>query len=221
MQDISIDDADELASIGERIRAARRSRGISQSELAQRVGVSQPAIANWETGVHDPRHVILGKLAETLHISRAWLADGAKGRFDHGRDSASVYLRRPLVHVPIISLEDAARVGADPAFDPRDTARDYIPVTSNSPRLFAIFAEDDAVNLAFPRDTIVVIDYGERTPTPENFFLAAPNGPPILRLWKSGPDRLEPFSSDPTHQTQYIDDPACLIGRARVSIRIF
>ena len=211
----------EQGRMGERIRAARRKRGLSQADLAQRLGVSQPAVANWESGAHDPRHIILGKLAETLDVSRTWLSEGDARTTPPGPETASGYLRRPLVHVPIISAENAAVVGDNPHMDPRDMALDYIPVTSVSARLFAIFADDDAVNLAFPKDTIVVIDYGERTPVDSAFFLAAPHGPPVLRMWRRGPARLEPYSSDPTHETVYVDDPGCIIGRARVAIRLF
>ena len=63
-------------SIGDRIRQARKSRGLSQSDLAQRVGVSQPAIANWESGIHDPRRLTLAKLAEALEAPLDWLAAG-------------------------------------------------------------------------------------------------------------------------------------------------
>ncbi|MEL6365190.1 MAG: helix-turn-helix transcriptional regulator [Pseudomonadota bacterium] len=208
------------ALLGDRIRLARRARGLSQAELAIRLGVSQPAVANWESGAHDPRHVILGKLAKTLEVSRAWLAQGGEEESGPGRLAASLYLRRPLIHAPIIAMEDAERVAHDPMFDPREAAKDFIPVTSSSTRLFAVFADDEAVNLAFPKDTIVVVDYGERTPAADAFFLAAPAGRPMLRLWRPGPDRLEPYSSDPTHPTYYVDTPDCIIGRAKVSIRL-
>jgi len=209
--------------IGERIRGARRALGLSQADLAAKLGVSQPAVANWEAGAHDPRHVILGRIAETLEVSRAWLAEGREKSRPAQREVMASYLRRPLVHVPIIPLDAAARVlgGAEAPIDPRDEAVDFIPVTSSSGRLFAVFADDDAVNLAFPKDTIVVVDYEERAPVDEAFFLAAPGGAPVLRMWRSDPARLEPYSSDPTHPSVYVDDGACIIGRARVAIRLF
>ena len=67
-------------SIGERIRQARKAQGYSQSDLAHRVGVSQPAIANWESGVHDPRRLTLAKLADALGAPLDWLAAGVRLR---------------------------------------------------------------------------------------------------------------------------------------------
>lgn len=40
---------------GEQIRAARETRGLTQSELAQLVGVSMRTVGNWERGESVPR----------------------------------------------------------------------------------------------------------------------------------------------------------------------
>lgn len=52
-----------------RIREIRCSRGISQSELARRVGVHQTAISQWENGRTAPDHRSLAKLAQALDVS--------------------------------------------------------------------------------------------------------------------------------------------------------
>ena len=49
-------------SIGERIKQARKARGLSQVDLAQRIGVSQPAIANWGERHSRPAPVDLGEI---------------------------------------------------------------------------------------------------------------------------------------------------------------
>lgn len=207
------------ASIGERIRLARKSAGLNQAALAERVGVSQPAVANWESGVHDPRRLMLAKLAEALAVPMEWLAKGARSAAETDKHPAAAYIRRPIQHTPVISFRDAARFIHDPATDPHAVAEDYIPVTTGSNRVFALFVADAAVDLAFPRDSLVVIDYADRRPTDGTFCLAAPLGFPILRRWRSDPDRLEPHSSDPSHRTLLVDREPRLIGCARVSIR--
>ena len=37
------------------VRAARREAGLTQRELAERVGTTQSAVARWETGAESPR----------------------------------------------------------------------------------------------------------------------------------------------------------------------
>ena len=206
-------------SIGERIRAARKAAGLNQAELALRVGVSQPAVANWEAGVHDPRRLMLAKLAESLDVKQEWLASGARSRTEVDKQPAAAYLRRPLQHTPLISYEDAVRLLSDAEFDPHTVAQDYIPVTYGAHDVFALFIADEAMNLAFPRDTLVVIDYSDRNPSDGAFCLVCKDGFPALRRWRNSPPRLEPWSSDPTFRMEPFDDNMAIIGCVRYSIR--
>lgn len=212
-------DTTGFATIGERIRAARKAAGLNQADLAARIGVSQPSVANWESGVHDPRRLMLAKVAEALATPLEWLAEGARSSVERDKSPGAAYLRRPLHHTPVISFSDAARLLDDPAVDPHSVAEDYIPVTVGSHRVFALFVNDAAVNLAFPKDTLVVIDYADRRPVDGAFCLAAPMSFPLLRRWRDAPARLEPYSSDPSHKTIMIDSDPRIIGCARVSIR--
>lgn len=53
-------------SIGRRLKAARVKKGLSQAELAERIGVSQAAIGQWERGQYAPRGKNLNALNEVL-----------------------------------------------------------------------------------------------------------------------------------------------------------
>lgn len=48
------------------IRQIRESRGLSQSELAEKCGVTQPAVAGWESGTRPILETTLEKIAEAL-----------------------------------------------------------------------------------------------------------------------------------------------------------
>lgn len=209
-----------LTTIGDRIRQARKARGLNQAELAARIGVSQPAIANWESGVHDPRRLMLAKLADALGAPLEYLAQGARSLMERDKTAGAAYLRRAVRHAPVISFADAVRLLDDPHADPHAVAEDYIPVTTNAERVFALFLDDEAVDLAFPKDTLVVIDYADRSPADGAFCLAAPRREAIVRRWRDGPARLEPHSSNPAHKPLIVAGDACVIGCARVSIRI-
>lgn len=49
------------------IRRARMDLGMSQSEFAQILGVSQMAVSKWEKGMARPREVVIERLREFLH----------------------------------------------------------------------------------------------------------------------------------------------------------
>jgi len=209
-----------LDSIGERIRLTRKARNLNQSDLAARLGVTQPAIANWESGVHDPRRLMLAKLADTLDVSLDWLASGARSALEADKHPAAAYLRRPMHHAPVITFQDAARFLDNFNEDPHSFAEDYIPVTSGSDKVFALFVTDDEMRLVFPQGTLVVIDYADRSPADGAFCLAVIDGAPVIRRWRVNPDRLETYSGDKNPQTDFVASPDTVIGCARISIRI-
>jgi len=53
-------------SLGLRIRSGRDRLGLTQSELAERVGVSRLTIVRWETGAMPPSNGKVEQLASTL-----------------------------------------------------------------------------------------------------------------------------------------------------------
>lgn len=68
------------AGVGPRIRDARRQLGLTQDDLAQAVGVSRSAVAQWETDRTGQLRTHLGRIAQTLKISVEHLLHGAASR---------------------------------------------------------------------------------------------------------------------------------------------
>ncbi|MDR1116746.1 MAG: helix-turn-helix domain-containing protein [Oscillospiraceae bacterium] len=56
-----------------RIKALRKEKGYSQSELAKIIGISQSAVASWESGVRIPTSDTLQQLAEFFEVSVDYL----------------------------------------------------------------------------------------------------------------------------------------------------
>lgn len=49
--------------IGAKVRSARRAAGLSQEQLARRLGTTQSVISRWERGHDEPRVSTLGAIA--------------------------------------------------------------------------------------------------------------------------------------------------------------
>ena len=58
-----------MAELDNTLRAAREARGLTQAELAERIGVSRKTINTVENGVYVPSAVIALKLARVLDSS--------------------------------------------------------------------------------------------------------------------------------------------------------
>lgn len=55
--------------IGSRIRKRRKQLGISQKELAEKIGVSNGRVSNWEQGLNRPDADLLAVICEALDVS--------------------------------------------------------------------------------------------------------------------------------------------------------
>ena len=62
--------------IGTRIRMARRERGLTQDDLADQVGVSRSAVAQWETGRTGQITGNLSRIADVLEVNVEYLMFG-------------------------------------------------------------------------------------------------------------------------------------------------
>lgn len=58
---------------GKRLREDRKSKKITQQELADRLGIKRNTYSDWENGKTEPTFEILVKLADLFDISLDWL----------------------------------------------------------------------------------------------------------------------------------------------------
>jgi putative transcriptional regulator len=58
----------QAVKLGQRLRESRRSRGITQEELAEKVGVSYEWIGRVERGIYFPNWLLLIKIAKILRV---------------------------------------------------------------------------------------------------------------------------------------------------------
>ena len=68
-----------MATIGDRIRAARQARGLTQTELAKLCFTSQPAVADWEAGRRTPKTDTLQRIANALRVKTSELLEEEEG----------------------------------------------------------------------------------------------------------------------------------------------
>ena len=68
--------AEDAATFGDRLAAAREVRGMTQKALARRIGVALKTLEGWENDMREPRANKLQMVAGLLDVSMSWLLTG-------------------------------------------------------------------------------------------------------------------------------------------------
>lgn len=148
-----------MPNLHSRIKQHRKKLGLSQADMADRCGVSQPTIANWERGGHAPRKDALEKIAHCLGVDSIWLLSG---ELPAGRNPVRQHLNTPIRHIPVYEWTNSAK-----AFSAAQPSR-YLSLAIE---LNALFALDSLEHREFARDTILIFDRNAK-PAANARFLA-------------------------------------------------
>lgn len=65
-------------TFGQRLRARRAARGMTQADLARALGRTQTCVSYWESDRREPSFADLSVLAKSLEISTDWLVLGER-----------------------------------------------------------------------------------------------------------------------------------------------
>lgn len=99
-----------------RIVAARKAAKLTQTELAEAVGVTRGAVAQWESGETAPRRKLMARIAETTSVSLIWLECGVSSAETMQNPSSTIGGRirsaRKAWGMPQIDLAEGLGVSA-------------------------------------------------------------------------------------------------------------
>lgn len=161
--------ADKM-SFGERIRMAREAKGLTQKELADAVGMSQPALYNTESGRNKSSTKIVD-FASVLGVSPDWILYGKE--MSNAEINSSQILtwddnsRVPddIVAIPYLNgCSLSAGTGAVNAYIPYEGAKLWFAKSflkrrcSDISKVFSIDVKGDSMSPRFDEGGIVVID---------------------------------------------------------------
>lgn len=100
--------SDDQATFGDRLANAREAAGLTQTQFAERLGVSEKTVQSWEHDRSEPRANRMQMIAGLLNVSLMWLMSGrGEGLAPPGTEDAGA--------APDIAgaLADLARMRAD------------------------------------------------------------------------------------------------------------
>lgn len=123
-------------SIGKRIEGARKSKGWSQTRLAEQVGAAQTTISSWERGRTEPTREDVQRIADALDLNAAelelagqspaekrqvrkvgYVGAGAEAHFYAGADDPNEFVDAPEGANDNTVAVEVRGVSLGPAFD--------------------------------------------------------------------------------------------------------
>lgn len=133
--------------LGKKIRAHRDELGLTQAELADKLGLTYSSVSQWESGRATPRTPILRQLADLFGTTVADLM---------GEDAAEAAISGTSRMVPLLGF---AHMG-EPCDEGNLTDEVEVPasIADAHPRGFMVHAQGGCMDNRFPHDALLLVD---------------------------------------------------------------
>lgn len=133
--------------LGKKIRAHRDELGLTQAELADKLGLTYSSVSQWESGRATPRTPILRQLADLFDTTVAELM---------GEDATEAAIKGTSRMVPLLGY---AHMGD---FEDEGELCDEVEVPTAvadaHPRGFMVHAQGGCMDNRFPHDALLLVD---------------------------------------------------------------
>jgi phage repressor protein C with HTH and peptisase S24 domain len=189
-----------MSTFGERLRLARKEKGLSQGALAKIVGVKQPTIAELESeGKGSSR---AGLIAKALDVSVLWLSEG-KGKKELFNDLNVVAINS--VEIPLLAAQGSMGDGndnhdADFVIDVLRVTKNWVSKTLSGvtriTNLRFIHAIGDSMHPTFNDGDILLVDTGVNTVTSDSVYVLDAHNRLFIKRVRGRMDGTFEISSD-------------------------
>ncbi|VVO22837.1 XRE family transcriptional regulator [Pseudomonas fluorescens] len=176
------DDQQKSETVGTRLRAARLLLGLSQSQVAERAGLSQVSIQHLESGRNEnSRHLV--SVAKAVGVRPEWLFTGAnpmvEGPISVQRPPADPYAVIDLLTATFSSRNgpgDESEVSAGLAFKKSWLKREGLDASN----LRVIYAPDDSNEPTMSAGDALLVDRSQLEPRNGKLFAVMTPGDDII-----------------------------------------
>lgn len=176
----------------DRLTQRLKETGLTQSELAKRIGVSKTTITFWKTGVNKLSGENLMALAKALRCSARWLATGEGSPVPESlsldkpwldMDDASNVEQGPPIVSPYraIPIVGTAQMGAEGYWYALDEGEGAVDVPSKDPGAYALRLRGDSMAPAIRSGWIAVCEPNGRLVPGEYVMIRLVDGECMLK----------------------------------------
>ena len=105
----------DAATFGDRVAGAREHAGMTQAQLARRLGIKKSTLTAWEEDLSEPRANKLSMLAGLLSVSISWLLTGEGDGMTSPLEEGPMPADMQAILLELRELKSDLRVQADRA----------------------------------------------------------------------------------------------------------
>jgi SOS-response transcriptional repressor LexA len=183
------------------LKTAMQKANKGPTELAQLAGTSKQNVGRFADGERELTGPWAERFASHLNVSPEQLVFPGRGS---------------LLRVPLLSWVAAGKLTAPEGASNVDAKR-HVNVADLPPGAWiALTVEGDSMNLIAPPGSIILVNRADERLQDDKFYVfATSEGAATFKRFRSLPTRLQPYSTNPDHETQYPGEVLHIVGRVR------
>lgn len=185
-----------MKSLSSKLKSKRTALGLSQRELAKKVGVTGTSISQWEREENIPKGASLFKLAEVLEVSIEWLTNG-KLELKHP----------PEYNIPVDYYPNVKASGGGGAFIENEIAQTiFIPrnaiKSSSKENIKCIHVSGDSMEPSILEGAIIAIDVQLTDLIDGHFYVFDQEGHLRVKELRNGINQIIIHSANPNYSDE-------------------
>ena len=204
----------------ERLKELRQNRGKTQRAVANAIGVTQQAYANYESGKREPSYDILISLAEYYNVSVEdvlGIADKTPNYDEGNKNNEPVASNRKGVKIPVLG-----RVAAGIPFEAVEEILDYeeiSPEMAKSGEFFALQIKGDSMEPKISDGDVVIVRRQSDADSGDTVIAYVNGYDATCKKLKKLTDGLMLIPSNPNHEPMFYSNneintfPVCILGK--------
>ncbi|MFW1733845.1 LexA family protein [Acinetobacter sp. ULE_I001] len=143
----------EKQSAGQRIRALRRSKKLTQVQLAKIAGVSSPAVTEWEKDSYLPKAASLEAMANEFGVTSEYILTGKGGEIKNQKNAIPVVPKM----APVLSWVQAGMFTNVESVD-MSQVEDWLPLPDDCEKCFFLKVQGLSNYPTFQEGDYILVD---------------------------------------------------------------
>lgn len=194
------------------LAAAMKRAGIGITELAKRADVAKQNVQRHRDGER--------------RLTREWaeryspyVGESAERLVFHNKREPRAKATTPSsapATVPLVSWVSAGRLAPTVPVMPQNVRKTLAVAGLPRGDWIALEVDGDSMDRIAPSGAIIFVDRSDNEPKNNRFYVfAAADGDATFKRYRANPDRLQPFSTNPDHETIPAEEGWMVLGRVR------